>query len=172
MLKRIQSVGFLSKMVADVTKAMGSIPLNDPTTPSLSAGLEVPRMGALKYQVQGLSMEPESQNEVRSLNCHVSIGNCINALQPLMRKPLHNWAATPVLEVLPAAGSDMNAYYNRRSLKFFYYNHKGRNFYFGDSVDIITHELGHAVLDAMRPDFWSVQSLEIWSFHERSEERV
>jgi len=26
--------------------------------------------------------------------------------------------------------------------------------------------LGHATLDAMRPDFWSVQALEIWAFHE------
>jgi hypothetical protein len=60
----------------------------------------------------------------------------------------------------------MNAYYDRRSLRFFYYNHKGRNVYFGDSADIVAHELGHAILDAMRPDFWSVQALEIWSFHE------
>ena len=30
----------------------------------------------------------------------------------------------------------------------------------------MAHELGHAILDAMRPDFWSVQALEIWSFHE------
>ena len=38
--------------------------------------------------------------------------------------------------------------------------------YFADSSDIVTHELGHAMLDAMRPDFWSVQALEVWSFHE------
>ena len=35
-----------------------------------------------------------------------------------------------------------------------------------DSTDIVSHELGHAILDAMRPDFWSVQSHEIWAFHE------
>ncbi len=45
---------------------------------------------------------------------------------------------------MPAAGADMNAYYDRRSLRFFYYNHRGRNVYFGDSADIVAHELGHA----------------------------
>jgi hypothetical protein len=70
------------------------------------------------------------------------------------------------LQVYPAAGAELNAYYDRRSLKFFYYRFEGKNFYFSDSQDIVNHELGHAILDAMRPDFWSVQSLEIWSFHE------
>lgn len=166
MLKRTFKPGKISRIIADLSHMVGSIPLNDPTTPSLSADLEAPMMGSLKYAVHGLTMQSRNENERRSLNCHISTGRCINALQTLMRKPLQGWASTKLLEVLPAAGSDMNAYYDRRSLRFFYYNHKGRNVYFGDSVDIIAHELGHAFLDAMRPDFWSVQSLEIWSFHE------
>jgi hypothetical protein len=38
--------------------------------------------------------------------------------------------------------------------------------YTSDSTDIVAHEMGHALLDAQRPDFWSVQALEIWAFHE------
>lgn len=34
------------------------------------------------------------------------------------------------------------------------------------SADVITHELGHAVLDYLRPDFWSMGAIEIWAFHE------
>lgn len=166
MLRKQIKPGRISKMIAGLSHMFGGIPLNDPTTPDLSATLESPAMGSLKYAVHGLTMQSNGENERRALNCHISVGRCINALQALMRKPLHNWAATKLMEVMPAAGSEMNAYYDRRSLRFFYYNHRGSNVYFGDSVDIIAHELGHAVLDAMRPDFWSVQALEIWSFHE------
>lgn len=166
MLKKTFQPGRISKLIADLSHMFGGIPLNDPTTPDLSATLEAPAMGSLKYAVHGLTMQSRGENERRALNCHIAVGRCINDLQSLMRKPLHSWAATKFIEVVPAAGSEMNAYYDRRSLRFFYYNHRGSNVYFGDSVDIIAHELGHAVLDAMRPDFWSVQALEIWSFHE------
>lgn len=166
MLKRTFRPGIISAAMANIGHMAGNIPLNDPTTPNLSAELEVPQMGHLKYAVHNLAFNPKNANERRSLNCYITIGRCANALQALMRQPLQGWAATKLMQVLPSAGSDMNAYYDRRSLRFFYYNHKGRNVYFGDSVDIIAHELGHAVLDAMRPDFWSVQALEIWSFHE------
>lgn len=166
MLNRTVYPGPISRMIGGLGHLAGNFPLNDPTTPSLVAEAGVPTMGHLQYAVHGLSMEPKNANETRALNCYFHIGHCLNSVQRTLQRPLQSWAATRLLQVQPAAGSDMNAYYDRRSLKFFYYNHKGRNVYFGDSSDIITHELGHAVLDAMRPDFWSVQALEIWSFHE------
>jgi hypothetical protein len=33
-------------------------------------------------------------------------------------------------------------------------------------VDVVSHELGHAILDALRPDLWSTASLEIFALHE------
>ena len=166
MLKRNFRTSCISRFIAGLGHALGRFPINDPTTPSLVSDAGVPDMGALKYAVKGLSMLPKSPNESRAFNCHVQLGHCINNTQRLLRKPLHSWSATNLLHVDPSAGSEMNAYYDRRSLRFFYYNHKGRNVYFSDSADIVTHELGHAILDAMRPDFWSVQALEIWSYHE------
>lgn len=166
MLKGNFTTGSFSKFLAGLSHLIGRFPINDPTTPNLAADIVIPDMGPLKYAVQGLSMSPSNPNEHRSLNCHIQLGHCINNAQRLFRKPLQGWSATKLLQVVPAAGADMNAYYDRRSLRFFYYNHKGRNVYFGDSADIVAHELGHAILDAMRPDFWSVQALEIWSFHE------
>lgn len=166
MLKMNFTTGSFSKLIAGLGHMLGRFPINDPTTPALAADIAFPDMGPLKYAVQGLSLNPSNPNEVRSLNCHIQLGHCINSTQRLLRKPLQGWSATKLLQVMPAAGADMNAYYDRRSLRFFYYNHRGRNVYFGDSADIVAHELGHAILDAMRPDFWSVQALEIWSFHE------
>ena len=141
-------------------------PINDPTTPDLTADLVMPKVGLLKYAVKGMTPAPKNRDETRALNCHVSMGNCIEQIQNKFKVPLRKWAATEFLSVYPDAGNEMNAYYDRRSLKFFKYRFEGKNYYFSDSSDIVTHELGHAVLDAMRPDFWSVQSLEIWSFHE------
>lgn len=143
--------------------------LNDPTTPDLSELLPMPSVGPLKFSVEGMpenAEEPKNASETRSLNCHFVVGNCINNLQRYSKSVVRDWAAARQLIVFPAAGREMNAYYDRRSLTFFYYPYAGRNVYFSDSADIVTHELGHAFLDAMRPDFWSVQSLEIWSFHE------
>lgn len=166
MLKKTVEQGVLSSLLAQATNVMNGFMINDPTTPDLVANVALPPMGFLKYAVQGMTTSPKNTNEKRALNCHIIVGSCTNAIQNSLKTPLQRWAATSVLSVVPSAGVEMNAYYDRRSLRFFYYNHNGKNTYFSDSADIVAHELGHAVLDAMRPDFWSVQALEIWSFHE------
>lgn len=166
MLKKLQKPGSISVAIAKIENFIGRFPLNDPTTPHIFANKPTPEMGPLKYAVDGMGSSSGSASALRAMNCHFHIGHCLNSLQALIGRPVHSWASSRLLRVVPAAGADMNAYYDRKSLRFFYHNHRGRNFYFSDSSDIITHELGHAFLDAMRPDFWSVQALEIWSFHE------
>lgn len=140
--------------------------INDPTTPDLSSAVSMPKKGLLNFSVKDMSENPQNSVQKRATNCHIVIGNCINNMQLRTKNPIKTWASTSNLQVIPAAGQEMNAYYDRRSLRFFYYPYMGKNVYFADSADIVTHELGHAFLDAIRPDFWSVQSLEIWSFHE------
>lgn len=144
----------------------GKYTINDPSTPDLTSGIVVPTPGALRYTVAEMSARPANPNQLRALNCHITMGNCINKVQTKLPTPLSKWASTNTLQIFPAAGRDMNAYYDRRSLKFFFYDHRGRRVFFSESSDIVAHELGHAILDSMRPDFWSVQALEIWSFHE------
>lgn len=166
MLKKTVEVGGFSRLRAQAADIMNGFMINDPTTPQLILDAPIPSMGFLKYAVQDLSMDPKNEKERKALNCFITIGNCINAVQELTKSHVQSWAVTSLLSVVPVAGVDMNAYYDRRSLRFFYYNHKGNNTYFVDSADIVAHELGHALLDAMRPDFWDVLDLEIWSFHE------
>jgi hypothetical protein len=156
----------ITQIQSNLTHLLSRYTVNDPTTPDLIIDSEIPKVGLLKYAVKDMTPFPFSTNEKRAVNCHISIGNCIENVQRHLKSPIKNWSATPLLQVYPAAGADMNAFYDRRSLRFYYYNFKGKNVYFADSSDIVTHELGHAMLDAMRPDFWSVQALEIWSFHE------
>jgi hypothetical protein len=72
-------------------------------------------------------------------------------------------------DVLPAqvdAGTDLNAYYDRRSLCFFHAPIGDVTVFSGESPDVVCHELGHAVLDALVPDLWNVATIETAALHE------
>ena len=76
------------------------------------------------------------------------------------------WAGTKRLRVHLDRGQDLNAYYDRKSLSFFHDVAGGEIIYSGESPDVVTHELGHAILDALRPELWDVMSTEVAAFHE------
>ena len=143
--------------------------LNDPSSNMQKKVALLPSPGNLKISVAGFKKDPAPLNSLggQANNCYVTITNFLHYVQPKFLK-LKRWAATSSLKIYPRAGQDLNAYYDRRNLKFFYLkNPKGSNTIFTcNSSDIVAHELGHAYLDAIRPDFWSVQALEIWAFHE------
>jgi len=72
------------------------------------------------------------------------------------------------LPIVPRAGKDFNAYYDRKGLKFFYNTDRKTNqtIYTCESSDIVAHECGHAVLDAHHPDYWDSLLGETAAFHE------
>lgn len=146
--------------------------LNDSADPIITE-LQMPKSTNIPFIVKGFSGSsvPLGNKEYRAANIHVAIATSINQIQSMVRRsrpPIHKWAGTSNLEIVPDNGKMLNAYYNRRGLYFFHEKDPitKKVIYTGDSTDIVTHELGHALLDAMRPDFWSVQALEIWAFHE------
>ena len=127
----------------------------------------------MSYKVQGFDGNWQSNNvkeqvvKVQAGDCYITIANSINHMQRLLNdNPLKGWAAVPVLAVFPRAGQQLNAYYDRMALRFFYEKVGSGYIFLADSSHVVAHELGHAFLDSRRPDFWSVQSLEIWAFHE------
>jgi len=70
------------------------------------------------------------------------------------------WGSEPI-QVNPRAGLDANAYYSRneKALRFFYF-HPDENeslplIYTCRSFDIVAHEVGHAALDSLKPEFLS-----------------
>jgi hypothetical protein len=81
-----------------------------------------------------------------------------------------SWEPTTPLPVNLDEGEDLNAFYSRESptgLNFFHGNGGDRNIVFsGESPDILCHELGHAVLDALRPELFDAANLESPAFHE------
>ena len=78
-----------------------------------------------------------------------------------------SWQPGPPLPVILDGGEDLNAFYDRRALNFFHGQGADGNLVFsGESPDVVCHELGHGVLDALRPELFNAMSLEIPAFHE------
>jgi hypothetical protein len=73
------------------------------------------------------------------------------------------------LIIVPHAGQGQNAYYDRasKSLQFYWFDDAdtGR-IYTCLSSDIVNHELGHAILDGLRPHYYESVSTETAAFHE------
>lgn len=170
MLKKIYEWILKSKKTSlvDVSKPIDYY-INDPSTPEL-IGSTVYSQTKLPLNIKGFAGGGFriSTPEGKAANCYSIINNTLNALSLKMEKFPTKWAATSKLNIYPIAGQDFNAFYDRNSLKFFYgYDPTVRkNIYSADSSDIVAHELGHAILDSLRPDFWNVQSFEVWALHE------
>jgi len=70
------------------------------------------------------------------------------------------WGAEPI-NVYPRAGLDANAYYSRneQALRFFYFHPSDDEsnplIYSCRSFDIVAHEVGHAALDSLKPEYLS-----------------
>ncbi len=143
--------------------------LNDPTTPELVELVSLPSTPKrLKFNVRGYKPGIVTG---RAVNCHITVGSTINYMEKIGKRvgfPFRKWASTRNLTVIPNAGHKLNAYYNKRSLVFFNAINPLTNkpIFTADSADVVAHELGHALLDSLRPDIWRMQGTEIWAFHE------
>jgi hypothetical protein len=84
--------------------------------------------------------------------------------------PLRQWGSQTSnpkkLDLLPDAGDDLNAYYDRSSLSFFHRTIGAKTFFSGASTDVVSHESGHAFLDALRPELFGTSITEHGAFHE------
>jgi hypothetical protein len=82
------------------------------------------------------------------------------------------WQVGKVLPVVLDDGVDLNAFYTRGGfgdgpgLHFFHQAVSGRTYFSGESPDVVCHEMGHAVLDALRPQLFDAQTIEAAAFHE------
>ena len=81
------------------------------------------------------------------------------------RMPSGNWQPGASLRVLLDEGVDLNAYYDRRALNFFHGPSPSGTVYSGESPDVACHEMGHAILDSIKPQLWGAASHEAAAFH-------
>jgi hypothetical protein len=59
-----------------------------------------------------------------------------------------------------------NAFYDRSSFQFYEFTTGGKTTFSGESTDVVAHEIGHGLLDSIRPDLWDTAFLEVSAFHE------
>jgi hypothetical protein len=64
------------------------------------------------------------------------------------------------------AGRGLNAQYDRTAVSFLGWETDTRKTFSGASTDAVAHEVGHALLDAMRPELWDSVYTEPAAFHE------
>jgi len=90
----------------------------------------------------------------------------INFWGPLL-PPGTTWSTSNPMRVTLVAGVDLNAFYARdRGLNFFHQVVRNVDIFSAESPDVACHELGHAILDALRPQLFNVASTEAGAFHE------
>lgn len=125
-----------------------------------------PRVG---FAVQGLPPEkvyPPASKEFAAWTAREAALQAVAAFESCAG-PLKAWqGARQQLPLIPDAGTDLNAYYDRASISFFEPQVDGHSFFTGASQDVVAHETGHAILDALRPDLWDVAMTEVSAFHE------
>ncbi len=80
--------------------------------------------------------------------------------------PGTSWQVGKTLPVDLDHGNDLNAYYDRVGLRFFHGRVSSRTVYSCESPDVVCHEQGHAILDAIKPQLWDAAYLEAGAFHE------
>lgn len=144
--------------------------INDPSTPELVMRADQVKPELLEINVKGFAGAGHKSGtlEAQAAQCYMCIVKQINYLQKFAKSPIKKWTAVKSLLVDPRAGKDFNAFYNRQGLKFFFSQDPvtKKIIYTSESCDVVIHELGHAILDCLRPDLWNTQSLEVWAFHE------
>lgn len=145
--------------------------INDPTTPDLIIPVDLPvKPDIFDFRVEGyIGATPTMYTpEHQAAQCHYNVIQAINLMTKFLKTSVKKWSSTNTLYVIPRAGKQFNAYYDRVALRFFFGMDPvlKQMVYASNSSDIVLHETGHALLDAIRPDLYNVQAFEIWGFHE------
>lgn len=91
----------------------------------------------------------------------------INFWTPLLPVGTTWSTANRPLRVTLVAGDALNANYSRLfGLRFYQSPVRNVVIFSANSPDIVLHELGHAILDALQPRLFNANSLEVAAFHE------
>jgi hypothetical protein len=99
--------------------------------------------------------------------CREAVLSALEAWEAITGRSVKLWQADrKTIALIPDAGVDVNAYYNRTNLSFFHASGGGNTYFSGASTDVVAHETGHGILDGIRPEFWDSSLFEVNSFHE------
>ncbi len=113
---------------------------------------------------------PPGSDEFLVWQCREAVMRAL-AMWEKIAGPLKHWQGSTrriKLKVNIDEGSDLNAYYDRQSLGYYHFRSKSSKLLrrFAASTDVVSHECGHALLDAVRPELWDSNFPEPNAFHE------
>ena len=147
---------------------------NDPAAPGglVDASAPSPIRGEPPFRIEGQRYEPAPYAPGTLAfdywQGEAALERAIGVWEDLFDRDFSTWHSGLPLRVKLRAGRDLNAFYDRASLQFFYDVDRvtGRKVYAAESLDVVTHETGHAILDVFQPSYWSSVDLETAAFHE------
>ena len=103
-------------------------------------------------------------------NSFAAAVQALEVFQEAYGEPIRWATGKAQLEVTPDAGENLNAYYSRWEGGLFFFHSTdpktSETVYSGGSGEVVAHELGHAILDALRPGYFSTWSADPGAFHE------
>lgn len=137
------------------------------------SGPEVDRAklnGGLTTNEEGGFVFPTCDERHHAAVTFASVARTIELFEQATGEPIQ-WAfGDSKLEVNNDGGDMINAYYARdeRSVNFFHHTDAvmGREVRSGDSGEVVAHEVGHAILDGLRPDYFDAWAPDVGAFHE------
>jgi hypothetical protein len=143
---------------------------DDPTSGLAALPRQVPKLssGPLKFKFKGTAVKAGTYQpgtrEFRYWTAAEALRRGADFWAPMLG--VKKWQPGAVLPVGLDEGTDLNAYYDRTELAFFHDQAGGKVVYSGESPDVVCHEMGHACLDAHRPQLWDAPFIEVGAFHE------
>ncbi len=109
---------------------------------------------------------PLDSAEFRFWQCREAALATLEAWAALTRPPTFWQNGQRLLRLQHDAGRGLNAHYDRTAVAFLGLETDARKTYPAASTDAVAHEVGHALLDAMRPELWESVYTETAAFHE------
>ena len=132
-----------------------------------------------RTKVEGKAVKPASDGsyvfESKDTRIHAAlpfatVSQTISTFEQGLGKPI-KWAFSgEKLGIVPDGGDMLNAYYSRENgnVNFFHATDPKTHekIWSGDSGEVVSHETGHAILDSLRPGYFSAWSPDPGAFHE------
>ena len=126
----------------------------------------VPQVGFSYSAAIPEAVYPVDSAEFRFWQCREAALATLEAWAALAPPPQMWQNGQRLLPLLHDAGRGLNAHYDRTAVAFLGWETAARNTYPAASTDAVAHEVGHALLDAIRPELWASVYPEPAAFHE------
>jgi hypothetical protein len=125
--------------------------------------------GGLAAQDGKFVYTPEDRRHYAA-NAFAAVHKAVAVFQQAYGSPIQWATGRPQLEVTADAGEQLNAYYSRWEGGLFFFHSQDaqtqEKVYSAGSGEVVAHEAGHALLDAIRPGYFEAWSPDAGAFHE------